>query len=171
MELHEVDLDHMEYMAAMHVGLMRSCNGRKLGLQHAHGADNGDTEAMNIPGAVGEALVAKFFNVWWGGYGDVGGADVANIQVRTHTTPGYRLILHPTDRDTDIFVSVLVQQGRGRLVGWIRGEDGKRRDYWQDPTGTGRPAFFVPNSALLPIGRLAKAGADIVDITDEREMF
>ena len=167
---HEVELTAMEYMAAMNAGLMRSCNGYARGLKHAHGAASGDTEAMDITGAVGESLVAKFFNVWWCGGFDIGGPDVANIQVRAHTTPGYRLILHPTDADAAIFVSVLVQRGRGRLVGWIRGEDGKRRDYWQDPN-TGRPAFFVPNSALLPIGRLGKVGGDIVDIQDAGAMF
>jgi len=38
--------------------------------------------------------------------------------------------------------------GKYSIKGWILGAEGKRKEYWSDPTGKDRPAFFVPQSAL-----------------------
>jgi hypothetical protein len=45
---------------------------------------------------------------------------------------------------------VLVTGSRGDYVirGWIYGAEGKQDMWWDDPTGKGRPAFFVPQHAL-----------------------
>jgi hypothetical protein len=39
-----------------------------------------------------------------------------------------------------------------KIVGWIRGRDGKKKEYWWE--GTGRPAYFIPQNVLHAPGLL-----------------
>ena len=91
--------------------------------------------------------VAKYKNVYWS-KGNLGDKDVGEYQVRTSSHPKARLILHPYDDDNDKFYSVIGANGKYNIVGWIMALDGKKEEYWEDPTGHGRYAFFVPTNAL-----------------------
>lgn len=37
------------------------------------------------------------------------------------------------------------------VAGWIWGRDGEKPEFLQDPTGTKRPAYFIPRDRLTPI--------------------
>lgn len=148
-----VELTGSEYIQAMMVGCMRMAQNRRDGRSHAHGASASEAEQMHIIGAVGEACVAKYLNTFWLGTGKFRGPDVGTIQVRSRSKAHYQLILHEGDADDDIFVSVFVSEGVGELRGWLRGFEGKQSRYWSDPAGS-RPAYFVPNDALHPMGSL-----------------
>jgi hypothetical protein len=145
-----VRLDGSEYLQAMNVGTMRSSNARAAGRAAYHGISNENAEQSDITGAVGEACVAKHLNCFWLGIGVFRGPDVGTVQVRTCSKPTGRLILHESDGDGDVFVSVYAARGEGTIRGWAYGSDVKKPEYWQDPAG-GRPAFFFPNELLRPM--------------------
>lgn len=107
----------------------------------------------DIEAACSEAAVAKWRGLWWSGnVGMLAVKDVGNVQVRHTTRPNGRLILHSRDLDDDVFVAVTGWAPVYAIHGWLRGHEGKQQQYWDDPTGTGRPAYFVPQDRLHPIG-------------------
>lgn len=150
----KVALNGSEYLQAMNVGIMRSAQDRKLNRQHTYGAQREDAEALDIRGAVGEALVAKHLNVFWLGTGVFRGDDVGEFQVRAsrHKPPFLRL--HPKDDDTRAYISVYVCEGAGEIYGWIDGKDGKQERYWSDRWNNGRPAYWVPCADLRPMSEI-----------------
>ena len=75
------------------------------------------------------------------------------VLVRTMAKEWGDLILHNSDKDYRLFVLVHGKGNEFNLLGWIRGSEGKRMDYWKDPTMT-RAAYFVPQTALREIGDL-----------------
>lgn len=44
--------------------------------------------------------------------------------------------------------------GSYTIVGWICARAGKREEFWCDPTGCGRHAYFVPQSLLHDLDEL-----------------
>lgn len=160
----KVELTTTEWLQAMNVGCMRAAKARAGGLTQRWGGRPEWSDANHIMGATGEAVVAKHFGVFWLGTGEVGGPDVGGIQVRANRRPSDSLMLHESDANGAVFVAVTVVEGRGWLRGWIHGRDGKRREWWRDPTGQGRPAFFVPDDALFPMAGLCVVGGQIVTV-------
>lgn len=59
--------------------------------------------------------------------------------------------MHRTDPDDRPFVLVTGVAPKFVLRGWIWGRDGKLEKYWGERNNNGRPAFFVPQSALQPM--------------------
>ena len=114
--------------------------------------------AAHILGAWGECVVARAIDCYWSetlGHPDGGDADVGAFHVRTAPDPKYRLILHPEDHDSAPYVLVVIERLPSfRVAGWCYGSDGKQEKFWGDPAGTGRHAFFVPQSALRPLVEL-----------------
>jgi len=124
-----------------------------------HGAPHDFTTlAKEFAGCLGEIALAQHLGVFWTGrVGNLDCADVGPFQVRAAQLSTGRLILHRDDADSDAFVAaqtVIECLPRVRLAGWITGADGKRPEYWQDPTSKGRHAFFVPGDQLLPMSTL-----------------
>ena len=112
----------------------------------------GDPFRVHLHGALGEKAVAIAFGITWtGSIGDLSASDVGALQVRTTTHPHGRLILHPSDKDNDVFILAVLDGSAVDLAGWIMARDGKVEAYWCDPTGRGRPAFFVPRKAMLNV--------------------
>lgn len=113
----------------------------------------------HFPGCLGEIATAKYLDRYWtggGNIGDYGLPDVSDcIQVRARIDLEHRLLLHPEDNDVEPFVLATVLRKclpRVQLSGWLRALDGKSRIHWKEHTG--RPAFFVPETELLPMERL-----------------
>jgi hypothetical protein len=107
-------------------------------------------------GCLSEMAVAKWRNCFWNSE-DVGAIDVGNVEVRAIDNDNNRLILHAEDRDAVPFVSVLVVRELLPVVslrGWVYGWEGKVAEFWQDPTGKDRWAFFVSNDFLHPMEAL-----------------
>lgn len=69
------------------------------------------------------------------------------FEVRQTPYDSGRLILHRDDADDARFALVTGQLGEYSIRGWILGSEGKDDEWWGDPQG-GRPAYFVPQSAL-----------------------
>ncbi|NIP97631.1 MAG: hypothetical protein GWO24_31045 [Akkermansiaceae bacterium] len=113
----------------------------------------------DIRGALGELVVAKYFNTYWSGtVGETNRPDLVvnahEIEVRTGKNPGMGLWVK--DRDPDARICVLVT-GDGPLFeirGGILAVDGKtwERAGRTDPF-TGKENHLVDQSALIPIVR------------------
>lgn len=116
--------------------------------------DNWD---IDINGAIGEAAVARYLNSYWAP-GVAGAPDLPEAEVRTTTRNNGCLILHKENDDLSVFVLVVVNGNTAKIVGWIRGADGKLDQYWRDDDRV-QPAFFVPQSALADPAALRRAAA------------
>jgi hypothetical protein len=150
-EWHEVTLTPAEMLSAAHVGIMRHVQNLKRDKAPMYGASGMDDWQLHIEGALGECAVSKLLNLYWlGSVGNLMAADVGRLQVRTRSKHNYDLILHPADLDNAAYILVTGINGRYRVHGWIYGREGKLPEFWKDPTGTGRPAYFVPRSLLTP---------------------
>lgn len=118
-------------------------------MNRANGARDryGAARDLITPHAVhAQVAVAKYCNLYhYENTGDYKALDVGGlVQVRSVTNRDHCLILHPSDEDAVPFVLVLVKPPEFVLLGWLLAIDGKRKEYWRDPTGRGRHAFFVP---------------------------
>ena len=143
-----------EAVQAAQVGCMRQIQNLKNGLYDRYGAEAYDGWTFHVEGACGEIVVAKFFDRYWSGsIGDLKAADVGPLQVRT-TKPGGDLRLHKRDEDDKAFILVTGRCPNYEIVGWLQASDGKHEQYWKDPTGKGRPAYFVPQNRLNQIETL-----------------
>lgn len=148
-----VELDKWERLHATTVGSWRQL--ANAGRPDAHGFA-GDGTGAHVQGSLAEFAVAKSLNLHWSGVRENPvrlPGDVGRMQVRSTTKPSGRLIVHDRDDDEAVFVFVVADACGYRfdLAGWIRGAAAKRAEWWEDPTGRGRPAFFVPRSALAPV--------------------
>jgi len=142
-----IELTGWEMLLAAQAGCMRQVENLKKNRNHRHGASASNTWQMGVEGCLGEFALAKYLGVYWSGKGVLRAPDVGDVDVRTSSKPHYRLILHPDDPDDRKFYLLTGLDGKYIVRGWIMGIDGKQDQYWEDPAG-GRPAYFVPQSAL-----------------------
>ena len=148
---HCIQLTPSEMMQAGLVGLMRGVGSIKAGKHHRFGADPENGWSLNIEGAMGEMAAAKVMRRYWSGaVNTYDHDDLDGIEVRTAFKHSHSLILHPTDPDDLPFVLVTGMNGEYKVQGFILAKNGKQQQFWRDPCG-GRPAFFVPQSALQNI--------------------
>jgi hypothetical protein len=146
-----VSLTAAELHQAAMIAVQRQIENLFAGRRDAHGASRDVGWSLHIEGAAGEMAFAKWAGLYWSGnIGNLSADDVGATQVRTRSRHDYDLILHPSDPDNRVFVLVTGTAPEFRLVGWIWGGEGKRPEFWSDPA-RGRPAFFVPQSALHPM--------------------
>lgn len=145
----EVTLETYEMLQAAMAGVMRQVESHKKRRPQNYGA-NPETNQWqrHIAGALAEAALAKYLDVYWSGKGVLRGLDVGNYDVRSSEEHNRRLILHEADPDDRIFWFVTGNNEVFQIHGWIYGHEGKQPEYWSDPQKTGRPAFFVPREAL-----------------------
>lgn len=149
-----IELTLAEVIQAALAGVMRRVQNMKRGTRDRFGQPTTDYWSIDIEGCCGELAVAKYLGRFWSGaIGDISADDVGVVQVRTTGRESGRLILHPEDKDDRVFILVVGNAPRFDIRGWIIAQHGKRDEFWSDP-GTGRPAFFVPQSALKPIEEL-----------------
>jgi hypothetical protein len=151
-----------EVMLAAHVGTMR----RVFALQHdkaaAYGARDEGAWDNDINGAAAEMACAKWVNTYWNGtIGITSGHDVGGLIGVRSCTPGRRLILHPRDQNEAPFVLAWVRvPPLVELCGWMLASEGKQQEFWCDPSGTGRPAYFVPAGKLHSMATLREWADD-----------
>ena len=148
-----VRLNCAEVFYGAMAGVMRRVSDMKVGRAPGHGLDPSDEWGVDIRGALGEMAVAKWLGVYWSGRFEFRGVDVGHVEVRTAAKPTHSLILHDRDPDARPFILVTGTCREFELRGWVYGSEGKRREFWSDPKG-GRPAYFVPQSALNPMDTL-----------------
>lgn len=156
-----VTLDETELASAAKCGKRRFDYCVKRGHKQRGGIP-GENEnlrarlANDILGAAGEIAYAKKAERRWEckpetfGEGD----DTGGVQVRTRSRAYYELMVRPTDKEQHAgqpFVLVTGTHGGSAfvIVGWIYCEEAQR-DEWLRSYGGGKPAWFVPQSALHP---------------------
>lgn len=149
----QITLKPAEYFHAAYAGFFRQATNICRGRVDAYNF-NGNGYDVHVLGAIGEYVVARTLGIFWSGPGTLRASDVGrHIQVRTRSRHDYELIVHPNDEDDAPFVLV-TGQGLDYVVhGWIMGRDGKQREWWNDPA-RGRPAYFVPHTALRAMEEL-----------------
>lgn len=153
-----VTLTWSEVMQAAQVGVMRRVTDLRDKRKGAYGiSPEANVWDIDVESSCGEMAAAKALNVFWSGaHGQLRARDIGGrYEVRTRTKATYDLILHPDDPDDAPFVLVLGRCPTYDVAGWIHARDGKQACYWKDPAG-GRPAFFVPRSALKPLADLPR---------------
>src|SRR5262245_34183499 len=134
---------------AAHVGVLRQVNALKNGFQNAHGAQDDNNWQTHVEGACGECTAGKFLGLHWNGNIEkLGGPDVGPYGVRTRSEHWHDLILHRSDPDDRVFILVTGLNGNYVVRGWIFARDGKKPEYWSDPSKKNRWAFFVPQEVL-----------------------
>lgn len=149
-----VTLTSAEWALANQVAALRQVSNEAVARRDAHGASVELGLDLHLQGAAAEAAVAKWRNVWWSGaLNQLKAADVGSLQVRSTQHENGCLIVHPSDPDDDVFILAVGKAPTFRLAGWIRGSAAKDQGFWRDPTGKGRAAYFVPQSALRPMER------------------
>lgn len=96
-----------------------------------------------VEGACAELAFCKWRGVYWTGLSQLRARDGGEFEVRyTHHEGNGGLIIYEHDIDDRVFVLIDGYAPRFRLVGWLRGRDGKRDEY-RKPFG-----FLVPRERL-----------------------
>ncbi len=124
-------------------------------------ADGGKALFFHQLGAAGELAVADFLHLRRFLYQETeairGSFDLPpNIDVKTRSRHDYDLICQLDEKPGKTLVLVTIQNKITLLHGWIRSEDAMKEQWKKDPAG-GRPAYFVPQSALLSLVDLRHA--------------
>jgi hypothetical protein len=144
-----ITLSNVEMLNAATVGVTRRLAAVKHQRNHNNGAPTIDMWGMDIEGAGAELVVAKWLGRYWNALASdptTLEGDVGRYQVRhTKRTDGC-LILHEKDNNDAVFILVVGQYPTYEVRGWISGREGKQIKHWR---AVERPAYFVPQSALL----------------------
>lgn len=145
----QINLTPAEIQMAAFVGIQRTVQCiQGTGVNHRYGAKDTEAWQRSIEGALGECALAKHLDHFWS-KGTPGATDVGPHDVRaTHHVNG-KLIVHPTDDDNRRYYLLTGILGKYTIHGYMYGKDAKQNKYWADPQGTGRPAYFVPQSDLI----------------------
>lgn len=155
-----------EWHHAIQVGSTRQIDNLRGKKHDRYGCAPEDGWAMHIDGALGEKAVAKHMGLYWSGnLGNHDAPDVGldhyGIQVRTARGHNRRLIVQKADKDGHAFVLVTYEHTPDGLPdflirGWMMGRQAKREEWWQDPTGKDRWAFFAPTDELRPLAEMER---------------
>ena len=154
-------LSATEMMVAAYIGCARNVWALTHGSEPGHGIGFDNTWTANVEGAAGEMFVAKTLDIYWCPRvgADRYNGDVGPYEVRTNSSRRWDdTPLHPSDRDDRVFIGVLSFMPEFEIMGWIWGHEGKRQEWWRDGS-PGRPAFWVPRSALHSMAELPSVEA------------
>jgi len=112
---------------------------------------------LNIEGIGGELVCCRYFGLDWNDSGPRNRDGVkapdskCGVEVRTVWPHDKRLIVHDDDVDERPFVLMAGQLALMEfwVQGWMFAHEVKQhREWWTDPQGTDRWAFFVPAQEL-----------------------
>jgi hypothetical protein len=149
-----------ERQAAMDEGMRRQAVNEAKGLRGRNGGASFGDKALDIHllGAAGEMAVASYLGMKHELYKEVeakrGSDDLPGIDVKTRSKSRYDLIIQKSEDPDKKFVLVTIENQQTFLHGWCYGHQGMDAQYWADPA-RGRPAYFVPQSALHPMETLS----------------
>lgn len=154
-----VQLSWNEVHMAATVGILRNIQALKQGRPQCHGAKDEEMWRYHVEGAAGELAFSKAMNIHWEAHSNVFKVpDIgSNLQIRTRSHDDWDLIVRDNDSDDEIFILLVGEIPNYRVVGWIRGVDAKRAEWYKDMGKRGKPAYFVPQEYLNPIELLPKS--------------
>jgi hypothetical protein len=148
-----------ERQAAMDEGMRRQAVNEAKRLRGRNGGASFGSKALDIHllGAAGEMAVASYLGMKHELYKETeakrGSDDLPGIDVKTRSKSRYDLIVQKNEDPSKKFVLVTIENQQTLLHGWCYGHEGMDAQYWADPA-RGRPAYFVPQSALHPMETL-----------------
>jgi hypothetical protein len=112
---------------------------------------------IHLLGAAGEMAVASYLGLKDFLYEETeakrGSCDLPGIDVKTRSRHSYDLIVQKNESPEKKFVLVTIENKKTRIHGWICAKDAMKERFWADPA-RGRPAYFVPKTALHPMSTL-----------------
>jgi hypothetical protein len=130
---------------------MTISNEKELNHASTYRRDHLERITQEITGACGELAVAKFLGKYWSpsvntfhSFPDI----EPNIEVRSTVLTTGCLPVRDNDADDRYYFLAVGTPPTMTVVGYIRGSDAKRQQWLRDPNGY-RPAYFVPQEALL----------------------
>ena len=148
-----------ERQAAMEEGMRRQAVNEAKRLRGRNGGASFGSKALeiNLLGAAGEMAVASYLGMKHELYKEVeakrGSDDLPGIDIKTRSKHSYDLIVQKQENPDKKFVLVTIENQQTLLHGWCYGRQAMDARYWADPA-RGRPAYFVPQSALHPMEAL-----------------
>jgi hypothetical protein len=160
----KITLTDSEMYMAGQIGLRRTLDSISAKHKEVNNSKPEDRWNHSIEGTFAELAFCKAFEIYWGKelYNNFHGADIGqNIQIR-HTSwkKGKLLIKTEIEREHPEHNYVLVRgiAPNFEIVGWIKGQDGMKQRYLDDPVGKRgekpRPAYFIPSEDLNPLDTL-----------------
>ncbi len=148
-----------ERQAAMEEGIRRQSVNEAQRLRGRNGGASFGSKALEIHllGAAGEVAVASYLGLKEHLFKETNAKrdsdDLPGIDVKTRSKASYDLIVQRQSDPNRKFVLVTIENRQTLLHGWCYGHEGMKEIYWADPA-RGRPAYFVPQSALRPMETL-----------------
>ena len=131
------------------------------GLRGRNGGAWKGSKALDIHllGAAGEVAVASYLGLKEHLFKETeakkGSDDLpGGIDVKTRSKASYDLIVQRQSDPNRKFVLVTIESQQTLIHGWCYGKDAMQSQFWKDPA-RGRPAYFVPQSALHPMETLS----------------
>jgi len=141
-------------------GFRRQSVNEAQGLRGRNGGAWKGSRALDIHllGAAGEVAVASYLGLKEHLFKETEAKRDSddlpgNIDVKTRSNARYDLIVQKNEDPNKKFVLVTIQNRQTLLHGWCYGREAIKEIYWADPA-RGRPAYFVPQSALRPMETL-----------------
>lgn len=153
-----VNIDTYELLDAAIAGVRRHIH--QVFRPNAHGLPEIDDWNVDLTGAVGELVVAKYFNRYWrpvvrDPWNDIRCDIGTSLQIKTTEHDNGHLIVHKHHPDDCVYILVVGRNLTWRIAGWLMGWEAKQDTWWN--TNHRVPAFWVPQKELRPIEKLAIA--------------
>jgi hypothetical protein len=148
-----------ERQQAMEEGQRRQAVNEAKGLRGRNRGPRFGQKALDVHllGAAGEMAVASFLGMKDKLYQETeakrGSDDLPGIDVKTRSKHSYDLIVQKRSDEHKKYVLVTIESGTTFLHGWCWGHEAMDEKYWAD-YARGRPAYFVPQSALRSMDTL-----------------
>mgnify|MGYP003643451737 CR=1 FL=1 len=148
-----IELSWMEMMSAGQVGLMRQIEASKRNRSPRFPESYpGQLLANHVNAAIAEMAVCRLLGVYWVpsvNQFHVPDLEEHNIEVRYSTRADLKV---RGDEQEARIVSVTGDPfGKLEIAGWCWGREAINDRYKKDPGNRGKPAFFIPHSALSAI--------------------
>lgn len=137
------------------IGLRRQLEAMKRGLKDKPSVKSRQGWTIHIEGAAAELAGCLALGIDWPASINTGKQADASIQLefKRRIESWYDLTIRNGDLPDRIYVLVTGKIPNFVVVGWIRGRDGMKPEYWGDPNGNGS-AWFVPQSKLHGLDKL-----------------
>ena len=142
-----IELNTAEIQVATIVGIQRQIEDIKWENHGKYKAERHLAWQRHIEGALAECALAKYLNVFWS-KGKFNLPDVGEVDVRTTHYETGKLTLHKEDYDDRKYYLLTGLNGKYIIRGWLFAKDGKKNEYWLDPSGKQRWAYFIPQEKL-----------------------
>lgn len=133
-----IKLEWYEQVTAGVIGVLRRVESLRHGLTHNPPRPEleekyGHLMARDIEAAGAEVAAARMIGrYWYAGVNQWDQCDVwPDVEVRWTEYKGGRLLLQKKDKPDSPYVLVVGKFPDYEIVGWIRGRDGQREDWWK----------------------------------------